>query len=129
LFCFFAEDTEIFTTNQFSHAIESHTTPDGSDVANYLNRLFNVLNTSDVNRGDLPEYLAKFPFVNGGLFSKELPAPVFSTKSRKMLIECGNELDWSDINPDIFGSMIQAEDFPDPFGPTKAVKGKSKLIT
>ena len=113
LFCFFAEDTEIFTTNQFSHAIESHTTPDGSDVANYLNRLFNVLNTSDVNRGDLPEYLAKFPFVNGGLFSKELPAPVFSTKSRKMLIECGKELDWSDINPDIFGSMIQAVVHPE----------------
>jgi len=116
LFCFFAEDTEIFTINQFSHAIESHTNPDGTDVADYLNRLFNVLNTSDANRGDLPDYLAKFPFVNGGLFAKELPAPVFSTKSRKMLIECGSELDWSDINPDIFGSMIQAVVHPEQRG-------------
>ena len=116
LFCFFAEDTEIFTANQFSKAIESHTNTDGSDVASYLNRLFNVLNTSDANRDELPDYLAKFPFVNGGLFAKELPAPVFSTKSRKMLIECGSELDWSDINPDIFGSMIQAVVHPDQRG-------------
>ena len=25
-----------------------------------------------------------------------------------MLIECGAEMNWSEINPDIFGSMIQA---------------------
>ena len=116
LFCFFAEDTEIFTANQFSHALESHTNPDGSGVADYLNRLFNVLNTSNANRGELPDYLDKFPFVNGGLFAKKLPAPVFSTKSREMLIECGKELDWSDINPDIFGSMIQAVVHPDKRG-------------
>jgi hypothetical protein len=113
LFCFFAEDTEIFSRNQFSHALESHTKADGSDVTEYLNRLFNVLNTSNADRRELPDYLDKFPFVNGGLFAKELPAPTFSTKSRKMLIECGKELDWSDINPDIFGSMIQAVVHPD----------------
>jgi hypothetical protein len=116
LFCFFAEDTEIFTINQFSHAIESHTNIDGSDIASYLNRLFKVLNTSDENRCELPDYLAKFPFVNGGLFAKELPAPEFSSKSRKMLIECGKELNWSDINPDIFGSMIQAVVHPEQRG-------------
>ena len=33
-----------------------------------------------------------------------------------MLIECGSELDWSDINPDIFGSMIQAVVHPDQRG-------------
>jgi hypothetical protein len=116
LFCFFAEDTEIFSRNQFSHALESHTNADGSDVTEYLNRLFNVLNTSNANRRELPDYLDKFPFVNGGLFAKELPAPTFSTKSRKMLIECGKGLDWSDINPDIFGSMIQAVVHPDQRG-------------
>jgi hypothetical protein len=116
LFCFFAEDTDIFTSNQFSHAIESHTNIDGTDVSVYLNRLFNVLNTADANRCELPDYLARFPFVNGGLFAKELPTPVFSTKSRRMLIECGRELNWSDINPDIFGSMIQAVVHPDQRG-------------
>ena len=108
LFCLFAEDTNIFSRGQFSLAIESHTQKDGSDLANYLNRLFDVLNTPDTDRKQLPEYLNNFPYVNGGLFSANIPSPTFNTKSRRALIECGNDLDWSDINPDIFGSMIQA---------------------
>ena len=116
LFCFFAEDTGIFKQNQFSAELESHTKVDGSDVDGYLNRLFEVLNTSKDNRGDLPDYLSSFEYVNGGLFANTIASPRFSTKSRKMLIECGSELDWSDINPDIFGSMIQAVVHPDQRG-------------
>jgi len=116
LFCFFAEDTGIFTDNQFSGELESHTKVDGSDVDSYLNRLFEVLNTSKENRHDLPDYLAKFEYVNGGLFADSIDSPQFSTKSRRMLIECGSELDWSGINPDIFGSMIQAVAHPDQRG-------------
>jgi hypothetical protein len=116
LFCFFAEDTGIFKQNQFSGELESHTKVDGSDVDSYLNRLFEVLNTSKETRGDLPDYLANFEYVNGGLFANTILSPRFSTKSRKMLIECGSELDWSDINPDIFGSMIQAVVHPDQRG-------------
>jgi hypothetical protein len=116
LFCFFAEDTGIFTQNQFSEELESHTKLDGSDVDSYLNRLFDVLNTSKENRGDLPDYLANFEYVNGDLFANNIASPRFSTKSRRMLIECGSELDWSDINPDIFGSMIQAVVHPDQRG-------------
>jgi hypothetical protein len=116
LFCFFAEDTGIFTQNQFSAALESHTKVDGSDIDSYLNRLFEVLNTSKETRGDLPDYLTNFEYVNGGLFTNSFNSPRFSTKSRKMLIECGSELDWSDINPDIFGSMIQAVVHPNQRG-------------
>ncbi|MFY0075903.1 DNA methyltransferase, partial [Acinetobacter baumannii] len=57
---------------------------------------------------DLPDYLADFPYVNGGLFKDDIQVPKFTRKSRRILIECGAELDWSDINPDIFGSMFQA---------------------
>ncbi len=116
LFCFFAEDTGIFADNQFSADLESHTKADGSDVDSYLNRLFKVLDTSKENRHDLPDYLAKFEYVNGGLFADPIASPKFSTKSRRMLIECGSELDWSGINPDIFGSMIQAVVHPDQRG-------------
>jgi hypothetical protein len=116
LFCFFAEDTKIFADNQFSNAIQSHTKDDGSDLSDYLNRLFTVLNTSGSDRGELPDYLSDFPYVNGGLFDTDIPSPLFTAKSRRMLIECGSELDWSDINPDIFGSMIQAVVHPDQRG-------------
>lgn len=116
LFCFFAEDTEIFDDNQFSNAVQGHTSEDGSDLAEYLNRLFAVLNTPEKKRGALPDYLSNFPYVNGGLFADDIPSPAFSRKSRRMLIECCSELNWSDINPDIFGSMIQAVAHPDQRG-------------
>ena len=116
LFCFFAEDTEIFKANQFSQSIASHTKEDGSDCADYLSRFFKVLNTIEDDRGKLPDYLTAFPYVNGGLFAEKIKPPVFSKKSRKMLIDCGSDLDWSEIHPDIFGSMIQAVIHPDQRG-------------
>lgn len=108
LFCFFAEDTDIFEKNLFTNSLESHTQIDGSDLNAYLDTLFDVLNTDykDRNR-ELPEYLKAFPYVNGGLFRNTHTAPTFTQRSRRMLIEAGS-LQWSDINPDIFGSMIQA---------------------
>ena len=107
LFCFFAEDTNIFTENQFTSNISSHTQPDGSDLHSYLASLFKVLNTPESDRQGLPDYLKEFPYVNGELFSKEYQIPVFKTKSRQAIIDSG-KLDWSSINPDIFGSMFQA---------------------
>lgn len=105
LFCFFAEDTNIFDDKLFTNSIASHTQNDGSDFSAYLDNLFDVLNSKE--RSKYPQFLQKFPYVNGGLFEKKHWIPVFTTRSRKIIIECG-ELDWSKINPDIFGSMMQA---------------------
>jgi type II restriction/modification system DNA methylase subunit YeeA len=108
LFCYFAEDSNIFEDNVFTNSISNHTQVDGSDVVSYLDRLFDVFNTSNDRRDEsLPQYLKSFPYVNGGLFRDKHPLPKFTTKSRAILIEIGG-LDWSEINPDIFGSMIQA---------------------
>ncbi len=63
LFCFFAEDTNIFKNGQFTNAIDSHTQADGSDLHNYLNKFFEVLNTPEKERKDLPAYLQAFPYV------------------------------------------------------------------
>ena len=108
LFCYFAEDSDIFKDNIFTSSISSHTQVDGSDVSSYLERLFEVFNTPyDKRDSSLPNYLKDFPYVNGGLFRDKHPVPRFTTKSRNILVEIGT-LDWSQINPDIFGSMIQA---------------------
>lgn len=112
LFCFFAEDTGIFEQNQFTHAISSHTQQDGSDLHTYLDKLFEVMNTEQSQRWsvsgvELPAYLDAFPYVNGGLFRNVHQAPIFTRRSRQAAIESGG-LQWKDINPDIFGSMIQA---------------------
>jgi hypothetical protein len=107
LFCFFAEDTNIFTTGQFTNSIASHTQVDGSDLNLYFDRLFEVLNTPEKVRVNLPAYLDAFPYVNGGLFASNFPTPIFSRRSRQAIIDSG-ELLWKEINPDIFGSMFQA---------------------
>ena len=105
LFCFFAEDTGIFEIESiFTETLVNNTNEDGSDVDQFLNTLFKKLNSKT---GDFPEYLNSFPYVNGGLFKDEIICPKFSRKARQILIDSG-ELNWSEINPDIFGSMIQA---------------------
>lgn len=104
LFCFFAEDTGIFEKDIFTNALSLHTKEDGSDVHVFMNDLFKKLNSNNQNH---PAYVKHFPYVNGGLFREEIDTPIFSRKSRNILMNC-SELNWSEINPDIFGSMIQA---------------------
>ena len=106
LFCFFAEDTGIFEENLFTSSIQRYTKEDGSDLSDYLASCFNIMDVSARNNDTL-SIIKQFPYVNGGLFSKHIQIPKMGAKARKIIIECG-ELDWKDINPDIFGSMIQA---------------------
>jgi len=111
LFCFFAEDTEIFEEESiFTNTLVQHTAENGSDTHLFLNRLFERLNTEKAK--GFPAHLSGFPYVNGGLFRDRIDSPVFTGKARKILVELG-ELDWKDINPDIFGSMIQAVVIPE----------------
>ena len=106
LFCFFAEDTGIFEENLFTSSIQRYTKEDGSDLSDYLDESFNVMDIS-LRQSDIPSIVKQFPYVNGGLFSKHIQIPKMGAKARRIIIECG-ELNWKDINPDIFGSMIQA---------------------
>ena len=106
LFCFFAEDTGIFEENLFTSSIQRYTKEDGSDLSDYLASCFNIMDVS-VRNNDTLSIIKQFPYVNGGLFSKHIQIPKMGAKARNIIIECG-ELDWKDINPDIFGSMIQA---------------------
>ena len=105
LFCFFAEDTGIFEEKIFTKSIISYTQQDGSDLNDFFKRVFNVLNKED--REGYQEYLKKFPYVGGSLFGEEGIQLNFSYKSRQIIIENG-KLSWAEINPDIFGSMIQS---------------------
>ncbi|RTY42642.1 class I SAM-dependent DNA methyltransferase [Enterobacter hormaechei subsp. steigerwaltii] len=109
LFCFFAEDTGIFEKGQFTSAVKSYTVEDGSDLDQFLTDLFAVMNSKPNSklRLSLPIHLAAFPYVNGGLFASDEPVPELGLKGRRILLEC-SAMDWSEINPDIFGSMFQA---------------------
>jgi hypothetical protein len=107
LFCFFAEDTSIFEKRLFSSTLFSLIEDTGSNAVRVLETVFLAMNTPTEARDSLPEYARRFPYVNGGLFRDNSPVPKFSKRARRLMKECG-DLNWSEINPDIFGSMIQA---------------------
>jgi hypothetical protein len=112
LFCFFAEGTSIFGKGQFTNAVMKWSQDDGADTSQVVGNIFKALSLAASARTSLPEYAKEFPYVNGGLFKDVSELPNFTKRARRLLRECG-ELDWSTINPDIFGSMIQAVVEPD----------------
>jgi len=110
IFCFFAEDTDIFNgEGLFTATIEQMSARDSSNTHEVISELFRAMNTPIAQRATakLPRWADVFPYVNGGLFSGSPAVPRFSKIARSYLLHIGG-LDWRKINPDIFGSMIQA---------------------
>lgn len=112
IFCFFAEDTDIFNgEGLFTQSIEQWSERDGSNTHLVLAEIFRAMNIRSNERSAteprLPNWANGFPYVNGGLFSGNTDAPRFTRMARTYLLHAGH-LNWKEINPDIFGSMIQA---------------------
>lgn len=110
IFCFFAEDTGIFNGDDlFTATVRQMTESDGSNTAEVISTLFEAMNLDprEGEREGVRPYADQFPYVNGGLFGGKVKVPKFSRIARTYLLRAG-DLDWTAINPDIFGSMIQA---------------------
>jgi restriction-modification enzyme MmeI-like protein len=110
IFCFFAEDTDIFNGDDlFTATIDQMSERNASNTHEVISEIFRAMNTQIKarNKAKLPRWADQFPYVNGGLFSGSVDVPHFSRIARSYLINIGH-LDWQQINPDIFGSMIQA---------------------
>jgi len=118
VFCFFAEDTDIFNgEGMFTHTIEQMSERDGANTNTVLSDIFRAMNTPTRHEGKFDNRYRKaanlrswadiFPYVNGGLFSGSTDVPRFTRMARTYLLHAGS-LKWREINPDIFGSMIQA---------------------
>ena len=110
IFCFFAEDTDIFSGESlFIDTVEKMSERDSSNTHQVISGIFRSMDTKIADRPStkLPRWADAFPYVNGGLFSGNVEVPRLSKISRSYLLHIGG-LDWMKINPDIFGSMIQA---------------------
>jgi len=108
LFCLFADDSGIFDEKKIFYKYMSDTKEDGSNLAQELGLIFEMLNKPlekrQINRDEI---FKKFPYVNGGLFEERLSTAAFNSKMRETLIKCC-KLDWSQIKPEIFGAMFQS---------------------
>jgi hypothetical protein len=110
IFCFFAEDTGIFhSEGLFTTTVSQFSDKDSGNTNWVISEIFRGMNTklSDRAASDQRNWANAFPYVNGGLFSGDADVPRFSKIARSYLLHIGS-LDWTKINPDIFGSMIQA---------------------
>ncbi len=110
IFCFFAEDTDIFVgEGLFTKTVEQMSARDSSDTHAVISEIFRSMDTKIADRqsAGIARYANQFPYVNGQLFSGSTEVPRFTKIARSYLNHIGN-LNWKKINPDIFGSMIQA---------------------
>ena len=110
IFCFFAEDTDIFPgENLFTVTLEKMSERDSSNTHEVMQVLFRAMDMhiKDRQLTNIARWADVFPYVNGGLFAGNMEVPRFSRRARSYLLHIG-KLDWTKINPDIFGSMIQA---------------------
>ena len=106
----FAEDTSIFAgSDLFTDTIEQMSERDASNTHEVISEIFRAMDTkiADRNESAIKRWTSDFPYVNGGLFAGSIECPEFSRIARSYLLNVG-KLDWTKINPDIFGSMIQA---------------------
>jgi hypothetical protein len=108
VFCLYAEDSGIFgRKNMFYEYLSRFKS---GETRNALIRLFKILDTKIGDRDEyLEDYLAEFPFVNGGLFSGDIVIPQINDKIRDLILNKASEnFDWSGISPTIFGAVFES---------------------
>jgi hypothetical protein len=107
LFCLFSDDVGIFEKDVFELAVRQSTSVDGTDLAAFLKGAFRHMDTERNKRSPETKGWSKLEYVNGSLFEEDVPMPLLDGRCRKLLLDCAG-LNWKLINPDIFGSMLQA---------------------
>lgn len=113
LFCLYGDDAGLWERDLFAEFLVTRTREDGSDLGAQLALLYQTLNTPMERRqSTLDELIARFPYVNGGIFAEPLSIPSFSSAMRDELMRaCA--FDWSGISPAVFGSLFQAVKSPE----------------
>src|SRR3546814_16150361 len=74
IFCFFAEDTDIFHRSYpFTGTVETMSERDSSNTHEVIGEIFRAMNTAikDRARAALPRWADAFHYVTGGLFRSE----------------------------------------------------------
>ncbi len=109
VFCFYAEDAGVFGKHLMFHDYLKDF--DARHFRNALIDLFKILNTKIEDRDPyVDDELAKFPYVNGGLFAEEnIEIPQFTDEIRELILQNASEdFDWSEISPTIFGALFES---------------------
>lgn len=107
MFLMFCEDAGLIEPGLFQRFIAAN---DAVHLRRALLDLFRWLDTPDTARGDEypDELLARFPYMDGGLFREEVPVPQLTESVRYEILVSGcQEFDWSGVDPTVFGSIFE----------------------
>lgn len=110
VFLLYAEDAELL---QHKDAFLDYMKQfESSQMRTALIELFEVLDTPVEQRDPyLSEGLLAFPYINGGLYSKDadIIIPQFTDQIRlDLLLEASQKFNWSKISPTIFGAVFES---------------------
>ena len=107
MFLMFCEDAGLIEPGLFRDYVAS---VDGAHLRGALIELFQWLDTDDeVRKQEYPsELLARFPYMNGGLFRERVQIPQLNDKVHYEILVSGcQEFDWSGVDPTVFGSIFE----------------------
>jgi hypothetical protein len=105
LFCCFADSIGVLTIGGLRPLLLNYTEATGSDTSAFFCNLFEAAKTE--SRVGLPGYFSNVKYVDSRLFGDCLPLLDFSGNARSLILDL-MALDWSDISPDILGSLVQS---------------------
>ena len=109
VFCLYAEDAGVFGKRNMFHDYMAQ-----FDVRNFRRGIIDLFQVLDERPEDrdryLPDDLAAFPYVNGGLFADEnVEIPNFTEEIRDVILsKASDDFDWSQISPTIFGAVFES---------------------
>lgn len=106
LFLLYGDDAGLWRADLFYEFVLNHTAVDGSDLGGQLATLFDVLNTPENRRRNVPAEFAVFPYVNGSLYGDRVPVEFFDREGREALLDACR-FRWTRISPAVFGAMFQ----------------------
>lgn len=105
LFLLYGDDAGLWEKDLFYRWVHDETTP--ASLSAQLSDLFRVLNTPTSRRSkNLPELLARFPYVNGGIFAEHVFIDYFTPETRDALL-AACRFQWNRISVSVFGAMFQ----------------------
>lgn len=105
LFLMYGDDAGLWENDLFYRWVEQETQE--SSLGAQLHSLFSHLNTPEEKRSTrVAGLLAKFPYVNGGVFADNLPIEYFTENTRDKLLDACR-FQWTNISPAVFGALFQ----------------------
>ncbi len=107
LFCCVVDSMRVLMNGETSLCAfaQKYTEESGVDFFPFISMLFSALH--EENRTNLPVYFAQVNYVDSRLFTKDINGIIFTKNMRNLMLEIMS-FDWSDVDPEILGSLIQS---------------------